>query len=78
MTPTSNSLGSSTGSNGGTTGPGGNTGGGGGTNTGGGTSTGCLLYTSSQPKTIEEVIGTVTNRVIDLLGVVNESYRWGR
>ena len=32
----------------------------------------------SQPKTIEEVIGTVTNRVIDLLGVVNESYRWGR
>ncbi len=38
--PTSNSTGSSTGSNGGTTGPGGNTGGGGGTNTGGGTSTG--------------------------------------
>ena len=40
MTPTSNSPGSSTGSNGETTGPGGNTGGGGGTNTGGGTSTG--------------------------------------
>jgi len=31
----------------------------------------------SQPKTIQEVIATVTNRVIDLLGVSHESYRWG-
>ncbi|MBK7225588.1 MAG: UbiX family flavin prenyltransferase [Saprospiraceae bacterium] len=31
----------------------------------------------SQPKTIQEVIATVTNRVIDLLGVSHDSYRWG-
>ncbi|MFM6976051.1 MAG: UbiX family flavin prenyltransferase [Sphingobacteriaceae bacterium] len=29
------------------------------------------------PKTIEEVAATVVNRVIDLAGFENESYRWG-
>ena len=31
----------------------------------------------SQPKTIEELSMTVVNRVIDLLGLENNSYRWG-
>ncbi len=31
----------------------------------------------SQPKTIEEVAETVVNRVIDLMELDNESYRWG-
>jgi len=31
----------------------------------------------SQPKTIEEVAQTVTNRVIDLMDLKNNSYRWG-
>jgi 4-hydroxy-3-polyprenylbenzoate decarboxylase len=30
----------------------------------------------SKPKTVEEVAMTVVNRVIDLIGLVNESYRW--
>ncbi len=30
----------------------------------------------SQPKTVEEVAATVVNRVIDLMGLENESYRW--
>jgi 4-hydroxy-3-polyprenylbenzoate decarboxylase len=30
----------------------------------------------SKPKTIEEVAMTVVNRVIDLIGLENESYRW--
>jgi len=30
----------------------------------------------SKPKTIEEVAMTVVNRVIDLMGLENESYRW--
>ena len=30
----------------------------------------------SQPKTIEELAMTVVNRVIDLIGLENESYRW--
>ena len=30
----------------------------------------------SKPKTIEEVAMTVINRVIDLMGLENESYRW--
>ena len=30
----------------------------------------------SQPKTIEDVAVTVVNRVIDLMGLQNESYRW--
>jgi 4-hydroxy-3-polyprenylbenzoate decarboxylase len=30
----------------------------------------------SQPKTIEDVAMTVVNRVIDLMGLENESYRW--
>jgi flavin prenyltransferase len=30
----------------------------------------------SKPKTIEEVAMTVVNRVIDLIGLDNESYRW--
>ena len=30
----------------------------------------------SQPKTVEEVAMTVVNRVIDLIGLENESYRW--
>lgn len=32
----------------------------------------------SKPKTIEEVALTVVNRVIDLIGLENESYQWGR
>jgi flavin prenyltransferase len=31
----------------------------------------------SNPKTIEEAVLTVVNRVIDLAGLNNESYRWG-
>lgn len=31
----------------------------------------------SQPKTIEEVALTVVNRLIDLMELENESYRWG-
>jgi 4-hydroxy-3-polyprenylbenzoate decarboxylase len=31
----------------------------------------------SKPQTIEEVAMTVVNRVIDLIGFDNESYRWG-
>lgn len=31
----------------------------------------------SQPKTVEDVALTVVNRVIDLMGLENESYRWG-
>ncbi|WP_026898118.1 UbiX family flavin prenyltransferase [Daejeonella oryzae] len=31
----------------------------------------------SNPKTIEEVAATVVNRVIDLCGLENNSYRWG-
>jgi 4-hydroxy-3-polyprenylbenzoate decarboxylase len=31
----------------------------------------------SKPKTIEEVAATVVDRVIDLAGLKNESYRWG-
>ncbi|MCB0409025.1 MAG: UbiX family flavin prenyltransferase [Flavobacteriales bacterium] len=31
----------------------------------------------SQPKSIEEVAQTVVNRVIDLIGLENDSYRWG-
>lgn len=31
----------------------------------------------SHPQTIEEVAGTVVNRLIDLAGLQNESYRWG-
>ena len=30
----------------------------------------------SKPKTIEELAMTVVNRVIDLIGLENESYRW--
>ena len=30
----------------------------------------------SKPKTVEEVAMTVVNRVIDLIGLENESYRW--
>jgi flavin prenyltransferase len=32
----------------------------------------------SKPKTIEEVAATVVDRVIDLAGLQNESYRWGK
>jgi flavin prenyltransferase len=32
----------------------------------------------SKPTTIEEVAATVVDRVIDLAGLENESYRWGR
>ncbi len=32
----------------------------------------------SNPKTIEEVAATVVDRVIDLAGLQNESYRWGK
>ena len=32
----------------------------------------------SLPKTIEEVAATVIDRVIDLAGIKNESYRWGK
>jgi 4-hydroxy-3-polyprenylbenzoate decarboxylase len=31
----------------------------------------------SKPKTIEELAMTVVNRIIDLIGLENESYRWG-
>ena len=31
----------------------------------------------SKPKTIEEIAATVIDRVIDLTGLSNESYRWG-
>jgi 4-hydroxy-3-polyprenylbenzoate decarboxylase len=31
----------------------------------------------SKPKTVEEVAMTVVNRIIDLAGLENESYRWG-
>ncbi len=31
----------------------------------------------SKPKTIEAVAGTVTDRVIDLAGLANNSFRWG-
>lgn len=31
----------------------------------------------SQPKSIEEVAGTVVSRVVDLMGLEDESYRWG-
>ncbi len=31
----------------------------------------------NKPKTIEEVALTVVNRVIDLVGLENDSYRWG-
>jgi 4-hydroxy-3-polyprenylbenzoate decarboxylase len=31
----------------------------------------------SQPKTLEEAALTVVDRVIDLIGIKNESYRWG-
>jgi flavin prenyltransferase len=31
----------------------------------------------SKPKTVEEVAMTVVNRVIDLIGLEHESYRWG-
>ena len=31
----------------------------------------------SKPATIEEVAKTVVDRVIDLMGLENESYRWG-
>ena len=30
----------------------------------------------SKPKTVEEVAMTVVNRVVDLIGLENESYRW--
>lgn len=32
----------------------------------------------SNPKTIEEVAGTVVDRVIDLAGLENKSFRWGK
>jgi 4-hydroxy-3-polyprenylbenzoate decarboxylase len=32
----------------------------------------------SVPKTIEEVALTVVDRVIDIAGLKNESYRWGK
>jgi flavin prenyltransferase len=32
----------------------------------------------SKPKTIEEVAATVVDRVIDLAGLKNDSYRWGK
>lgn len=32
----------------------------------------------SQPKTIEEVAMTVVNRMLDLAGLENPSYRWGK
>jgi 4-hydroxy-3-polyprenylbenzoate decarboxylase len=31
----------------------------------------------SNPQTIEEAVQTVTNRIIDLTGLSNASYRWG-
>ena len=32
----------------------------------------------SKPATIEELVATVVDRVIDLAGLKNESYRWGK
>ena len=32
----------------------------------------------SKPTTIEEVAATVVDRIIDLAGLQNESYRWGK
>ena len=32
----------------------------------------------SQPRTLEEVAATVVDRVIDLAGITQESYRWGQ
>ena len=32
----------------------------------------------SKPKTIEDVVGTVVDRVIDLMGLEHKSYRWGQ
>lgn len=32
----------------------------------------------SKPQTIEEVAATVVDRVIDLIGIENESFRWGK
>lgn len=32
----------------------------------------------SKPKTIEEVVGTVVDRIIDLAGLKIETYRWGK
>jgi 4-hydroxy-3-polyprenylbenzoate decarboxylase len=32
----------------------------------------------SKPATIEEVAATVVNRVIDLAGLKDDSYRWGK
>jgi 4-hydroxy-3-polyprenylbenzoate decarboxylase len=32
----------------------------------------------SLPQSIEEAVRTVTNRVIDLVGLTNRSYRWGQ
>jgi 4-hydroxy-3-polyprenylbenzoate decarboxylase len=31
----------------------------------------------SKPQTIEEVAKTVVDRIIDLMGLENDSYRWG-
>ena len=31
----------------------------------------------SKPKTIEEAANTVVNRIVDLIGFENDSYRWG-
>jgi flavin prenyltransferase len=31
----------------------------------------------NQPKTVEEVADTVVNRIIDLMGLENDAYRWG-
>jgi 4-hydroxy-3-polyprenylbenzoate decarboxylase len=30
----------------------------------------------SKPQTVEDVAMTVVNRVVDLMGLENESYRW--
>lgn len=32
----------------------------------------------SKPQTIEEVAATVTDRVLDLAGIENDSFRWGK
>ncbi len=32
----------------------------------------------SNPKTVEEVASTVVDRIIDLIGLKNDSYRWGQ
>jgi 4-hydroxy-3-polyprenylbenzoate decarboxylase len=32
----------------------------------------------SKPKTIEDVAMTVVNRIVDLMGLENDSYRWGK